>query len=63
MYKYNLINEHASSDKYGKCEVCGEYVDCIYRQIELKKWEFGYFMNNELWGHKDCLIKLQKGGN
>ena len=62
MYKYKLINEHASSDKYGKCEVCGKFVDNIYNQSEFKKYKFGYFLNNELWGHKDCLIKNQKGG-
>ena len=63
MYKYTLINEHASSDKYGNCEICGGYVDNIYHQSEFRKCEFGYFLNNELFGHKDCLIKNQKGGN
>jgi len=63
LYKYKLINEHNSSNKYGKCEVCGKYADSIYHQTELKKYKFGYFVNNELWGHKDCLIKIRNLNN
>ena len=62
MYKYKLINEHASSDKYGMCEVCNKFVDSIYLQIEYKKFKYGYFVNSELWGHKDCLINKRKEG-
>jgi len=57
MYKYKLINEHASSDKYGNCEICGKYTDSIYHQIEFKRYNHGYFINKELFGHKDCLTK------
>ena len=60
MYKYKLINEHASSDKYGNCEICGKYTDSIYHQIEYKKYNQGYFINKELWGHKECLLKQRK---
>jgi len=60
LYKYKLINECASSDKYGKCEICGKYVDSIYHQIEYKKYKSGWLVNKELFGHKDCLIKERR---
>jgi len=63
MTKYKLINERASSNKYGKCEICGKYVDSIYHQIEYKKYKSGWLVNKELFGHKkDDIIAMRDVG-
>ena len=60
MFKYKLINQNASSAKYGKCEICHKDVDSVYSQTEYKKWKYGWFINNNFFGHKDCLLKKRK---
>ncbi len=60
IYKYKLINLKESSSKYGNCEVCHKWADSVYSQTEYKKYKFGYYETNTLFGHKDCLLKNRK---
>ena len=66
-YHYQLSNQHASSAKYGKCEVCGHEVDNVYSQHERKDFidENGSpaltaYECNTYFGHKDCLESMQR---
>jgi len=52
-YHYVLINQHASSEKYGNCEVCGEHVSEVYSQKDPSTQIITF-------GHKECLLYLRK---
>lgn len=63
-YRYNLIKTNGSSMKYGSCEVCGEYVDDVWHQVE-RKYLYppsGYTLNgcSNIFGHKDCLTSKRR---
>lgn len=50
MQSIKIVNQHANSEKYGKCELCGKHVSEMHT---------AYFdTNRSLWGHKECLSAL-----
>lgn len=62
-YKYELINSNASSAKLGPCEICGNHVNDFYHQIEERKLQSGQYTRSgcsDLFGHKECLLKIRK---
>ena len=75
MYRYKLTSLHASSDKYGKCEVCHSHASEVFFQTEEKQFNldaidaaqgftepFSWTQHDctNLFGHKDCLQAAQK---
>lgn len=67
IYHYELDNWHASSEKYGKCEVCGKHCAEVYGQTESREYirrdgttGRTYHTCRDLHGHKECLIKARK---
>lgn len=64
-YKYRIFRCCASSDKYGPCEVCGEFVSDVHHQTESRSYEFKLgrkihsgFTTHEcknLFGHRECV--------
>lgn len=38
MYHYKLRQQHATSDKYGPCQVCGNYCHDVYYQSEEREF-------------------------
>lgn len=67
-YRYKLSNWNASSQKYGMCEVCGEYVSEVYYQLEDRKYfddveqkhDYTQYKCKSLVGHKDCLVSQRR---
>ncbi len=67
-YRYELFRSKGSSDKYGPCKICGEYVSDVYHQIESRrywnqlkdKWGWTHHKCNSYFGHEDCLIKQRR---
>jgi hypothetical protein len=70
IYRYRLKSTGYSSDKYGKCEVCGKYVSEVFLQVEERYYKFehngqiyeGWTKNGckDYFGHKKCLKSVQK---
>lgn len=66
-YKINIVNQNASSAKFGPCEVCNKHASEVFH-VWSEEWvENGddYFYtqhkNVSLFGHKDCcLSKMPK---
>ena len=61
-YRYRLIPQHASSDKYGKCDICRKFVSDVYHQIEEKNYnvtEWTHAGCFDYFGHKECLETRQ----
>ena len=61
-YQYNLKQQYASSDKYGKCEVCGKFVSDVHSQSKERRLMFAekehWIQDGITFGHKECLIKI-----
>jgi len=49
MSKLKIVNQRASSDKYGKCELCGKHVSEVHTL---------YYGNYSFWGHYECVGNL-----
>lgn len=67
-YRYRLRNSGYGSQRYGNCEVCGEYCSEVFILIEKKKMtqEKGWTGHNCiecLFGHEDCCKKQMKTEN
>ena len=64
MLEYTLIQQHATSDKYGKCRICGKFVSDVYSQqrkrIEIQNGKKCIYYEGEAFGHKKCLIGIRK---
>ena len=64
-YRYSLTSIDESSQKYGNCDICGEYVSDVFYQKEERHYKFkqyeGWTKNkcHNYFGHKDCLISKQ----
>jgi len=66
IYLYRLINTGMSSRRYGRCEVCEEYVSDVHIQTELVQvvdrdqtfWSQG----KSIFGHEDCLVGARHDG-
>ena len=62
---YMLCPASGGSAKLGNCNVCGNHCDVVYHQTEYKRClktlaSIEYRKtSNDLWGHKDCLIKAR----
>jgi hypothetical protein len=57
-YHYKITQMHASSDRYGPCEVCREFVSDVYYLSESCKRSNNHFTQlncKSLFGHKECL--------
>jgi len=57
-YRYKTSQMHASSDKYGMCEVCGMSVTDVYYQSEARQMASGRWTHlgcKALFGHSTCL--------
>ena len=57
-YRYKISQMHASSDKYGMCEVCGKSVTDVYYQSEARQMAGGRWTHlgcKALFGHSKCL--------
>ncbi len=66
-YHYKLVRMRASSEKYGKCEVCNEFSSDVYLQVETK--DYVNRLNGirqtahnciDLFGHLECLKNSQR---
>lgn len=68
-YKYAITSTHASSDKYGACEVCKKRASEVFSQSEQREY-FSPLKNREsktfagcrphIFGHKKCLISVRR---
>jgi hypothetical protein len=60
---YSIKSTGQSSDKFGRCELCGCHVSEVYYQTATQTitdidGDFETFVNLDVaFGHKDCLIK------
>lgn len=62
-YRYRLVNQQASSDKYGVCEVCHKPVSEVWSQYEEQEYKPGQFTQHNCrsyFGHKECLETMQR---
>jgi hypothetical protein len=59
-YRYRQSPMRASSNKYGNCEVCGQYVSDVYLQNETRRVMRGWFVTSQFFGHRECLDSIQK---
>lgn len=67
-YRYRLISTKCSSERLGKCVVCGKEVADVHLQVEEKEYfsktkqriSFTQLNCSRLFGHKECLISKQK---
>lgn len=64
-YRYKLFQQHATSDKYGNCEICGKFVSDVYsqRKVEVvmrdgEEHELHKFASS--FGHKECLLRQRE---
>lgn len=56
-YKTRLTNQHASSEKLGRCGVCSKYAQEVYIlsvQEQIEDTE-DYFLLSQTFGHLECL--------
>ena len=63
-FKYKLTQQHASSDRYGNCEICEKFVSDVYIQTKeqlcsVHGKEF-WAMAGSAFGHKECLIRIRR---
>jgi hypothetical protein len=68
--RYRLISTGSSSERLGDCEVCGEHVSEVFRQVEERFYSFVH--NGEVsegwtqhecrsfFGHEACLLKQRR---
>jgi hypothetical protein len=56
-----------SSERFGECEICGQYVVNVYHQVESKGYSKsdgtkGWTMNgcSDVYGHEQCLISQRR---
>lgn len=65
-YGYRIKKLSGGSDRYGTCEICKNWVDVMYYQVECRKTETGWTYHNchALFGHQHCLEskRNRKGG-
>lgn len=68
-YRYKLIQQHATSDKYGKCQICGKFVTDVYHQMAEQRFSIDGILDDDggswshkhgAFGHKECLIGVRK---
>lgn len=61
-YRYRLISTGESSQKYGKCEICGEHASEVFHQIEEKKYPQGWTHAecHDAFGHEKCLKNIRR---
>ena len=63
-YRYKLKQQHASSDKYGNCEICGKSVSDVYSQSKEHKFVLDgkehWAYDGDAFGHKECLINIRR---
>jgi hypothetical protein len=63
---YRLTRVGSSSDQYGICECCGEYVDSVYLLTQMRRYmrsdgrteSVTHHRCFQYFGHKDCLSSL-----
>jgi hypothetical protein len=66
VYRYKLIQQHASSDKLGPCEICGEFVSDVFHQMKERQFfssideEVHWAHERGTFGHQECLIKIRR---
>lgn len=67
VYRYLLKDTMLSSAHFGPCEVCLEPVSAIHHQVEERQYIRGdasrgwtHLDCHDLFGHKECLLALQK---
>ena len=68
-FHYTLRNTHRNSDSLGKCEVCGEYCNTVFHQVEKKDYNFSHKNKRysgktrdgciDFFGHKECLESVR----
>lgn len=65
-FVYTLVRTGASSDKYGSCEICGEFAADVYLQRREARIDLNpihgrkgrtYRGCSTLFGHKECLLR------
>jgi hypothetical protein len=68
-YHYKISSTHASSEKYGVCEVCKTHVSEVFIQSEQRKYNnpitntIGltyYDCHPHLFGHEECLLSVRR---
>lgn len=62
-YEYLIRSTHASSDKYGVCEICGKHASEVFMQKKRKpseKFPDIKIIGSLTFGHKKCLIDLRE---
>ena len=62
-YRYKTSQMHASSEKYGLCEVCGKSVTDVYYQSEARQMASGRLTHlgcKALFGHSTCLESVRR---
>lgn len=65
VYRYQLRQQLASSEKLGLCEICNKFVADVYSQTTERLFSTGD--GKEHWahvgaafGHQECLIRARK---
>lgn len=72
MFNYEIVKLRHGSDRFGPCEVCGEWCQTMVMQNETR--DFAYRHNDgrttteqtyygcdvPKFGHEDCLISVRK---
>jgi len=59
-YRYELMQQHATSDKYGNCEICGKFVADVYSQTRYRQTPTGESRECDAFGYKECLIRKRR---
>jgi hypothetical protein len=70
-FRYRISSTEASSDKYGKCEVCGKHASEVFLQTEEQYYTIerngetiheGWTRHecNSYFGHEACLLSKRK---
>lgn len=58
---FRLVRQNGTSDKYGPCELCGEFVSDMFSQTQMIIDDMGHeYYGGNAFGHKECLIALRK---
>jgi len=63
IYRYRLTQLHATSDKYGNCEICGEFVADVHYQSEARRTLRGTWTHvgcHNPFGHFNCLMDARR---
>ena len=63
IYRYRLTRLHATSDKYGNCEICGKFVADVHIQTESRgtlQGNWTYAECHNLFGHFNCLMDARR---